>query len=90
MPSRAPGPARPRRPAPPATDLPRARPQLPAERAGPRVALLIGISSYPEADAPLIAPKNDARVLADELKRIGFEVEVAEDLPKGGFHWAIE
>jgi uncharacterized caspase-like protein len=59
-------------------------------RAGPRVALLIGISSYPDADAPLIAPKNDARVLADELKRIGFEVEVAEDLPKGGFHWAIE
>jgi hypothetical protein len=38
---------------------------LPAERAGPRVALLIGISSYPEADAPLIAPNNDARVLAD-------------------------
>ena len=25
-----------------------------------------------------------------ELKRIGFEVEVAEDLSKGGFHWAIQ
>jgi uncharacterized caspase-like protein len=76
--------------APPATNLPQARPQLPAERAGPRLALLIGISSYPEADAPLIAPKNDARVLAGELKRIGFEVEVAEDLSKGGLYWAIE
>ena len=70
--------------------MPQARPQLPAERAGPRLALLIGISSYPEADAPLIAPKNDARVLAGELKRIGFEVEVAEDLSKGGLYWAIE
>jgi Tfp pilus assembly protein PilF len=84
------GPGVPPAGAPRATDLPRARSQLPAERAGPRVALLIGISSYPEADAPLIAPKNDALVLANELKRIGFEVELAEDLPKGGFHWAIE
>ena len=54
------------------------------------MALLIGISSYPEADVPLIAPKNDARVLAGELKRIGFEVEVAEDLSKGGLYWAVE
>jgi uncharacterized caspase-like protein len=29
-------------------------------------------------------------VLAGELKRIGFEVEVAEDLSKGGLYWAIE
>ena len=76
--------------APPAAALPRARPQLPAERAGPRLALLIGISSYPEADVPLIAPKNDARVLAGELKRIGFEVEVAEDLSKSALYWAVE
>jgi Tfp pilus assembly protein PilF len=68
--------------------VPRALPQVPAER--PRVALVIGIGNYPDAGAPLIQPKNDARILAEELRRIGFEIEVAEDLSKGGLYRAIE
>jgi len=52
--------------------------------------LLIGNTTYPEADPPLTQPKKDVRMLADELKRIGFEVEVAENLTKGGMQRAIE
>jgi tetratricopeptide (TPR) repeat protein len=49
---------------------------------GARVALVIGNASYPDADPPLNLPIKDARALADELKRIGFEVEFGENLTK--------
>ncbi len=49
---------------------------------GARVALVIGNASYPDADPPLNLPTKDARALADELKRIGFEVEFGENLTK--------
>ena len=57
---------------------------------GPRVALLVGNSSYPMADRPLTQPKNDTRALADELKRMGFAVEVAENVTKAGLQRAID
>jgi tetratricopeptide (TPR) repeat protein len=57
---------------------------------GPRVALLVGNSSYPMADPPLTQPKNDTRALADELKRMGFAVEVAENVTKAGLQRAID
>src|SRR5262245_50031554 len=57
---------------------------------GDKVALLIGNSNYPDADAPLKAPVADARALADELKRNGFEVDVAENLTKEQTQRAIE
>src|SRR5512140_551568 len=47
---------------------------------GDRIALVIGNSKYPDADAPLKEPINDARDVADELKRDGFNVEVGENL----------
>ncbi len=47
---------------------------------GDRVALVIGNSKYPDADAPLKEPLNDAREVADELKRDGFNVEIGENL----------
>jgi len=50
-----------------------------AER-GDRIALVIGNSKYPDADAPLKEPINDARDVADELKRDGFNVEIGENL----------
>src|SRR3984893_2146576 len=50
-----------------------------AER-GDRLALVIGNSKYPDAEAPLKEPINDARDIADELKRDGFAVEVGENL----------
>src|SRR4051812_49256712 len=48
-------------------------------RAG-RFALVIGNAKYPDAEAPLKEPLNDARDIAAELKRDGFDVEVGENL----------
>src|ERR1700756_5767911 len=48
--------------------------------AADRFALVIGNAKYPDADAPLKEPINDARDVADELKRDGFSVEVGENL----------
>jgi lipoprotein NlpI len=48
--------------------------------AGDRYALVIGNAKYPDADAPLKEPINDARDVADELKRDGFNVDVGENL----------
>ena len=54
-------------------------PSVAADR-GDRIALVIGNSKYPDADAPLKEPINDARDVADELKRDGFNVEIGENL----------
>src|ERR1700760_1180237 len=48
--------------------------------AADRFALVIGNSKYPDADAPLKEPINDARDIADELKRDGFSVDIGENL----------
>jgi len=45
-----------------------------------RFALVIGNAKYPDAEAPLKEPVNDARDVADELKRDGFSVEIGENL----------
>ncbi|MFZ2157694.1 MAG: caspase family protein [Bradyrhizobium sp.] len=56
-------------------------PIVPSVAAGPeRFALVIGNAKYPDAEAPLKEPINDARAIADELKRDGFNVEVGENL----------
>ena len=54
-------------------------PSFAADR-GDRFALVIGNAKYPDAEAPLKEPINDARDVADELKRDGFNVEVGENL----------
>jgi Tfp pilus assembly protein PilF len=51
----------------------------PAFAAGDRFALVIGNAKYPDADAPLKEPINDARDLADELRRDGFNVDSLEN-----------
>jgi Caspase domain/Tetratricopeptide repeat len=48
--------------------------------AADRFALVIGNAKYPDADAPLKEPINDARDIADELKRDGFTVDIGENL----------
>src|SRR4051794_16320126 len=56
-------------------------PIVPAGAAGAdRFALVIGNAKYPDAEAPLKEPLNDARDIAEELKRDGFNVEVGENL----------
>src|SRR5258708_17774559 len=51
-----------------------------AAAGGDRFALVIGNAKYPDAEAPLKEPINDARDVADELKRDGFGVEIGENL----------
>ncbi|THD49474.1 MAG: caspase family protein, partial [Bradyrhizobium sp.] len=66
-------------------------PILPAAAmAADRFALVIGNAKYPDADAPLKEPINDARDIADELKRDGFTVEVGENLTGDGMRKAFE
>ncbi|MEN3347326.1 MAG: hypothetical protein V7632_961 [Bradyrhizobium sp.] len=57
---------------------------------GERFALVIGNAKYPDADAPLKEPINDARDVADELKRDGFAVEVGENLTGDGMRRAFD
>jgi lipoprotein NlpI len=52
----------------------------PSSAAGDRYALVIGNAKYPDADTPLKEPVNDARDVADELKRDGFNVDIGENL----------
>src|SRR5215813_12026069 len=52
----------------------------PSSAAGDRYALVIGNAKYPDADAPLKEPVNDARDVADELRRDGFNVDIGENL----------
>src|SRR6202030_3260363 len=55
-------------------------PSVAADSHADRFALVIGNAKYPDSEAPLKEPINDARDVADELKRDGFSVEVGENL----------
>jgi Caspase domain/Tetratricopeptide repeat len=62
----------------------------PSVAAGERYALVIGNAKYPDADAPLREPINDAREVADELKRDGFSVDIGENLTGEAMHRAFD
>jgi uncharacterized caspase-like protein len=55
-----------------------------------RVALVIGNGHYPDANAPLTQPINDARALTSALRRDGFDVDVVEDATKDDMNRAID
>ncbi len=54
-----------------------------------RVALVIGNSNYPDANAPLSTAGRDARIFADEFRRMDFDVDFKENLNKVGMQRAI-
>ena len=54
-----------------------------------RVALVIGNGHYPDADAPLTQPINDARALTAALRGNGFDVDVVEDASRDDMSRAI-
>ncbi len=54
-----------------------------------RVALVIGNSHYPDADAPLTQPINDARALTSVLRGNGFDVDVVEDASRDDMSRAV-
>src|SRR6478609_9705287 len=65
-------------------------PSVAADSHADRYALVIGNAKYPDAEAPLKEPINDARDVADELKRDGFSVEVGENLTGEAMRRAFE
>ncbi|SDT22511.1 caspase family protein [Bradyrhizobium canariense] len=54
-----------------------------------RIALVIGNGHYPDANAPLTQPINDARALTAALRRDGFEVDVVEDASRDDMTRAV-
>src|SRR3954466_16187040 len=66
-----------------------ARPAI-AQQSETKIALVIGNASYPDAETPLKDPVNNARALADELRRSGFEVDVGENLTKEAMRAAFD
>lgn len=59
-------------------------------RKASRIALVIGNGNYPDADAPLIQPINDARALTASLRHNGFDVDVLENASKAEMRRAID
>jgi uncharacterized caspase-like protein len=55
-----------------------------------RIALVIGNGHYPDANAPLTQPINDARAMTAALRREGFDVDVVEDASKDDINRAVE
>src|SRR5438094_3978211 len=62
----------------------------PSFAAGERYALVIGNAKYPDDEAPLKEPINDARDIAEELKRDGFNVDIGENLTAEQIRRAFE
>lgn len=57
---------------------------------GGRVALVIGNATYPDDNRPLAQPIKDARAIAEELRRAGFDVSTGEDLTKQKLKTALD
>jgi uncharacterized caspase-like protein len=55
-----------------------------------RIALVIGNGHYPDANAPLSQPINDARAMTAALRREGFEVDVIEDASRDDINLAVD
>lgn len=55
-----------------------------------RVALIIGNGHYPDANAPLQQPINDARELSASLRKSGFDVDVVEDATRDDMTRAVD
>ncbi|RAI41158.1 caspase family protein [Rhodoplanes roseus] len=58
--------------------------------AGGRVALVIGNATYPDDNRPLPQPLKDARAVAEELRRAGFDVTTGEDMTKQRLRAALD
>jgi uncharacterized caspase-like protein len=54
-----------------------------------RLALVIGNGHYPDANAPLTQPINDARALSGALRHNGFDVDMLEDASKDDITRAV-
>src|SRR3954466_11260189 len=55
-----------------------------------RIALVIGNGHYPDANAPLTQPINDARAISAALRREGFDVDVVENGGRDDINRAVD
>jgi uncharacterized caspase-like protein len=55
-----------------------------------RLALVIGNAHYPDAQAPLAQPINDARAISAALRREGFDVDMLEDASRSDIDQAVD
>jgi uncharacterized caspase-like protein len=62
----------------------------PARQSAERLALVIGNSAYPDADAPLSQTASDAEALANVLRKDGFVVDVVENATHAEMTRAID
>jgi uncharacterized caspase-like protein len=62
----------------------------PARQSAERLALVIGNSGYPDADAPLSQMASDAEALANVLRKDGFVVDVVENATHAEMTSAID
>ena len=62
----------------------------PARQSAERLALVIGNSGYPDADAPLSQMASDAEALANVLRKDGFVVDVVENATHAEMTRAID
>jgi len=62
----------------------------PARQSAERLALVIGNSGYPDADAPLSQTASDAEALANVLRKDGFVVDVVENATHAEMTRAID
>jgi uncharacterized caspase-like protein len=62
----------------------------PAASKASRLALVIGNGRYPDANAPLTQPINDARAITAALQREGFEVDAVEDGSRADINGAVD
>ncbi len=59
-----------------------------AAQQGARVALVMGVGAY-QAIPPLANPTNDARALAEQLTRLGFDTDLVLDPDRGAMEQAV-
>jgi uncharacterized caspase-like protein/predicted esterase len=61
-----------------------------AQQAADRVALVIGNANYPDASTPLTSTSRDVRTVAAELRRLGFGVDLKENITRQEMQAAID
>jgi formylglycine-generating enzyme required for sulfatase activity len=61
-----------------------------AQQRETRLALIIGNAAYPDASTPLTSTIEDTRSVAQEFRRLGFDVDLKENLGKSDMQRAID
>ena len=61
-----------------------------AQERAPRVALVIANASYPDVSSPLASTINDARAMADEIRRNNFDVDHKENVGSADMRRAVD